>query len=435
MKLVWIFIITSFKTSSIQASRLQSFLQGWSELQIKDLQNQQIGNPGVQGSPLELVMLPESDYTHQKCLDGSQFGYYIRKAPESSPNRKKWVIYLQGGGTCVIAKDCYIRRDSNLGSTKNWQKKWNPGKNGGSDITSDNPKSNPNFYDFNHVYLRYCSGDCWTGTKRQSDPLGFQFSGHNLLEATVNHLNKTAGLGQGTHVLLTGCSAGGIGTFNNADFMREKWLAPGTYFRTAPISGMFYPGPVVPYEDWIAGVNESMNSDASLYLTSWYDSALDESCVSDALASNFQPHRCVDAHHLYQYIDSRMFLIENQFDWWLMQNILGCPCNQTDIVSTRHFIEHHGQLLLDGVENTIRSTRGITKGDGGFVPSCYGHCETHCMRGGPEIDYGGKLVTLSQVLGQWFKEKKSTEASKYLVLDTCSNPDGKKMPCNLKCYC
>ena len=112
----------------------------------------------VASSPLELVMLPESDYPHQKCLDGSQFGYYIRKAPESSPNNKKWVILLQGGGLCVEPIDCYIRRDSDEGSTKTWEKLWSPGTDGAGDITSDDPNGNPNFYDYNHVYLRYCSG-------------------------------------------------------------------------------------------------------------------------------------------------------------------------------------------------------------------------------------------------------------------------------------
>ena len=87
----------------------------------------------------------------------------------------------------------------------------------------------------------------------KSDLLGFWFTGHNQLKGTVDHLKKTAGLDEATHVLLTGYSAGGIGTFNNADFMREKWLDSSVYFRAAPVGGMFFPGPTVIYEEWIVG--------------------------------------------------------------------------------------------------------------------------------------------------------------------------------------
>ena len=97
------------------------------------------------------------------------------------------------------------------------------------------------------------TGDLWTGSMTKHDILDFWFTGHNSLKGTVDHLKETAGLDEATHVLLTGFSAGGVGTFNNADFMREKWLNPGVYFRAAPVSGMFFPGPMVLYEEWILG--------------------------------------------------------------------------------------------------------------------------------------------------------------------------------------
>ena len=45
IQLVLIYNVSSFKTTStFRISRLERFLQGWSELQIKDLQGQQIGS-------------------------------------------------------------------------------------------------------------------------------------------------------------------------------------------------------------------------------------------------------------------------------------------------------------------------------------------------------------------------------------------------------
>ena len=36
---------------------------------------------------------------------------------------------------------------------------WSSDTDGAGDITYDDPKLNPNFYDYNHVYLRYCTGE------------------------------------------------------------------------------------------------------------------------------------------------------------------------------------------------------------------------------------------------------------------------------------
>ena len=57
-------------------------------------------------------------------------------------------------------------------------------------------------------------------------------------------------------------------------------------------------------------MKEPLNSVASFYLTSWYGSTLDESCVSNS----DEAHRCWDASYLYNYVDSSMFLVQNQFD-------------------------------------------------------------------------------------------------------------------------
>merc|ERR1719231_941512 len=100
----------------------------------------------------------------------------------------------------------------------------------GSGPLSTNSTANPDFHDFNHVYVPYCSGDVWLGTQADAvDPWGgagsgdqrFVFTGHAIVQAAVAKLKQYAG-GDGSAVrelLLEGCSAGGIGTFNNADWV------------------------------------------------------------------------------------------------------------------------------------------------------------------------------------------------------------------------
>ena len=50
------------------------------------------------------------------------------------------------------------------------------------------------------------------------------------------------------------------------------------------------PGPVVFYEEWIAGITATVNDLASEYLTWWFGTALDESCAA-ALGPDDE-HRC-----------------------------------------------------------------------------------------------------------------------------------------------
>lgn len=85
------------------------------------------------------------------CLDGSPPGYYIRHGMDSGSN--KWILHMEGGAWCYNSKDCYNRSQTDLGSSKSWPK--NTALNG---FLSDNKKINPDFYNWNIVYLMYCDG-------------------------------------------------------------------------------------------------------------------------------------------------------------------------------------------------------------------------------------------------------------------------------------
>ena len=80
------------------------------------------------------------------------------------------------------------------------------------------------FSTWNAVYLPYCSGDTHMGLQTRPGILsdGLQFSGHLIVEAMVDHLVNTTNFANATDVLLSGGSAGGIGTFHNADWMMDK---------------------------------------------------------------------------------------------------------------------------------------------------------------------------------------------------------------------
>ena len=321
-------------------------------------------------TPLNLVLLPSSFKT-ARCLDGSRFGYYIRRS-QSLANSRKWIIFLTGGGACITPMDCIQRKTSprGLGSSLYWNSTFLPGGNfqGFSamhDILSDNPSDNPSFYDYNHVYLQYCSGDIWTGTRKSFDKFGLWFSGHNNLKAVIRHLSQTENLNLATHILFLGVSAGGWGLFSNADFIREKWISRSTIVKAVSIDGFIVPGPVTLYQPYTLGIRIPVNDVASKYLTSWYRSALDESCVKST--PKWKRHRCLDVSHLYNFIRTPMFVIQNRFDKYIMENALMDPLEGNSNYFTNNFVKWYGDTMVKSLSSKIRTKRGRRKGDGLFL--------------------------------------------------------------------
>jgi hypothetical protein len=197
-----------------------------------------------------------------KCTDGTPAAYYTQLNASS----QNWVIWIEGGGVCESYDDCVGRAKSSLGSSNYFAP-----NHGGSQLISNDPITNPDFASWNHVWIPYCSGDVWLGqttnalnpwseddddtfqdmrhfggslslpaslamklynqsSKRSGNSakkdMQFQFAGHTILAETVaalqgkHNLGKPIEDGDEPSVILTGCSAGGIGTFQNTE-----WLA------------------------------------------------------------------------------------------------------------------------------------------------------------------------------------------------------------------
>lgn len=93
------------------------------------------------------------------CLDGSAPGYYMR--PGTGESTKKWIVHLMGGGWCNKGvDDCYKRSLTKLGSTTVW-----PDTYPLQGFLSDDPAVNPDFYDWNIVYVIYCDGGSFGGNR------------------------------------------------------------------------------------------------------------------------------------------------------------------------------------------------------------------------------------------------------------------------------
>ena len=88
-----------------------------------------------------------------KCTDGTQAAAYVSLAADSGSetNNKKWIIEIEGGGICESYSDCQNRAKGDLGSSKGFKDTIQ-----GNAMRSRDPKENPDFHDWNHVFVPYC---------------------------------------------------------------------------------------------------------------------------------------------------------------------------------------------------------------------------------------------------------------------------------------
>ena len=184
----------------------------------------------------ETIVLTKLTNSQARCLDGTLSGYYLEKA-QMFEESSKWVLYLQGGGECDNQEDCYSKLDSDLGSSKYFKANYTDSSSWY--WASSYCPYNPMFCGWNHVNVPYCSQDLYSGTKtmKSADTWDLYFSGHLILEAIFDSLDKE-GLKEAKEIILTGVSAGGLGTFINIDYVAERY--PDAKVTAATIAGFYY---------------------------------------------------------------------------------------------------------------------------------------------------------------------------------------------------
>ena len=168
------------------------------------------------GERLHLLGSVGPNATAAKCLDGTPGGYYLELGAEKT----RWVIWLMGGGVCSSWDDCESRAGGPLGSSSEWPHRRRGGSMGDG-LMSDSASDNPDFHNWSKVYVPYCSGDVWLGKETAAaDPFGgplrgeggLLFAGHTIVSTVIDELVAAHHIDKAKSVLLTGCSAGGLGS-------------------------------------------------------------------------------------------------------------------------------------------------------------------------------------------------------------------------------
>ena len=129
------------------------------------------------------------------------------------------------------------------------------------------------------------------------------FAGHNILEAAVAMLGRTAPSLSPDAVLVSGSSAGGIGALLHADWFAATW--PRATVKTSAAGGFFYAG-VSSRSDFEAGrATPTARLGFATASAPWAPPACLAATAGDVVG-------CTDAHVAVKYLRAPLFVAENQ---------------------------------------------------------------------------------------------------------------------------
>ncbi|XP_024381508.1 pectin acetylesterase 7 isoform X2 [Physcomitrium patens] len=345
------------------------------------------------------------------CLDGSPPGYHLHEG--NGGNARNWVLFLEEGAWCESEAACKVRARAHLGSSKWMNDRTFEG------ILSNSEEVNPDFYNWNRVFVRYCDGASFSGnsslpTKTEGNALHYR--GESIWNFVIDDLLKK-GLNKVEKALLGGCSAGGLSSILHCDKLRT--VLP----RAKVVKCMSDAGFFVDMKTY-KGENK---------IQTYFKNVVDLHNVSGTLPEYCTETRnsveCFFPQYLISEMKTPLFVVNGAYDWWQMDNIVApdplgewddCKNNAISCTNAQlEIIQGYRKELLEALKPIQNS-----KKHGMFVDGCFHHCQASydAFWSGPHAPHV-KGKTASQALGDWYFERDTTASS---VID-CA------YPCNPTC--
>lgn len=310
---------------------------------------------------MQLKMVERAAERDALCVDGSEAAYYLR--PGVGSGADNWVVWFEGGSSCHTEADCVskVRRDSSFSSSKL------KGQKAGGGIFSIDAERNPDFYNWNHVYLNNCNGGNF-GAEDEVVIKGhtLYFHGYNIVQAVFEDLD----IKDAERILVTGSSGGGTGVGMNLDRI-AAWY-PQTDVRGVVDSS--YELDYAPY-----ATTKVADMEQGFAFTTTH---VDESC---AAAHPNDPWSCNLKEILYPYLSTPVFTYQDLIDEHKLEDFGITDRQQAPQAS---WVSGYESALIDSLE----------KLDGVFAPASGDHTALMNERFFTTTIEG---YAFAQVLGNW----------------------------------
>jgi hypothetical protein len=375
-----------------------------------------LANPQVDREKLSLQTVKNAVARNAICNNGGAYTYYLR--PGTGEGLNRWVIFTEGGGACSSISECETRFASEKGkmvpATETTIVR--------EGIFEISPTQNPDFWDWNHVFLNYCSSDGWTGNKAASVETGeFHFQGYLIVKSVIEDLLDssltTPSLSKADFLVFAGGSAGGQGQINNLDRVAEQIHVVRPEAKIVGVTDSFYHPPVPPYEVGVVPVAYTKDNIPNGTIGASYDfwgAKPDETCVTD---NSNDPGVCMNGQIAYEYLNTRNFVFEDQFDEERMRKLGVFDTNPEPPIQCTAFTAEQSAWIMPYSEIVRDSVKTAAHFGGGFSTAAGFH--TALMERARFVDFYVDGSNYRTVLGNWVFERPGPQR---VVDDTpCSN--------------
>ncbi|KAM0831740.1 hypothetical protein ACQ4PT_065339 [Festuca glaucescens] len=362
--------------------------------------------------PVALTLLACATEKGAVCLDGTPPGYHLQRG--SGSGSTSWLIHLEGGAWCSTVQRCSDRRMTVLGSSAFMK----PIQFAGSGILDSDQHLNPDFYNWNKVYVRYCDGASFSGDAegRAQDGSILHFRGLRIYEAVIDELMKK-GLAKATEALLTGCSAGGLATLLHCDDFSARFP------KEASVKCLADAGFFLDAKDISRERSFRANFDGVVQLQN-----VREVLYKDCLA-NKDPTECFYPAELIKSIHTPVFILNSAYDPSQIRNILvpGSTDPDKSWLSCKDNIKNCNSTqiqILHGFRNAMVNDLKVVqeKEDWGmFIDSCFTHCQAlYGISWNSPISPKLGNKTIAKAVGDWYFGRR--QGVKYIDCEYPCNP-------------
>ncbi|KAK4488227.1 hypothetical protein RD792_003973 [Penstemon davidsonii] len=337
------------------------------------------------------------------CLNGSPPAYH--HAVGFGEGVDNWMVYLEGGGWCMSSESCYskIKIEGSAGCGNSYTFK-NLTTFGG--IMSQSQTINPDFYNWNIVFVRYCDGSSYSGDVEeiiQVKDTKIHRRGARLFKAVMEDL-LAKGMNKAKNAILAGTSAGGLGTILHCDGFRAT-IPNAARLKCVADAALFVHG-----EDLPGAADKRERPFATIVAFHGIDKFLPRSCTS-----KMDPGLCIFPENLLGDIETPIFLVNSAFDsFQILHNLEpvepgwnNCTnnidlCTPIQIEAMRDF----RTTLLETLPLWPSSSMGF------FIDSCYVHNQINSdtkWNGptGPTLNN----YNIAKAIGDWYFDRIGTDMS------------------------
>ena len=351
---------------------------------------------------IEYIPIVELDDSYNaKCLDGSNYRFNFLEG--KGEGKKKFFFYLEGGGWCGqetlgdnFIKSCFERANSSLGSKIGFF---------GSlvisrlvRLLSSKEKYNPNFYNWNKIFVRYCDGSSFISDRiyEQNGSKIYMYGKNNLL-GVLNYLKLNNNFTDADSVILSGFSAGSFATLIYANYIDTLTTKKNNTYIISD-SGFFY-----DLDEKVLKINKLVQK-AYEYSTNHSDIKKLFKYYCDRYLIETEPWKCLSGEYFIYNINIPILSFQNVYDSWITRVINGNDCwynkNYIQNCSKQQMekIYKEGNLLIEKIHNYPRYDH-ITL----FYFRKIGHMLTYYNWIWDDKNYSIDGLTINDIIKLWYE--------------------------------